>query len=245
MTAEELASLREARRAQLHPGHLDAESLRAWCATLGFAPLDQLLPEASASDLALLDAALAQGSTVELWLWPGVLKYCDARVLPYVYVCVGDRNPAAAVEQQAANGQLTPLAASVYRLLAAAPEPLTPAQLRDRIGVQRTSVLAIERSLAELAATVKVVRLGRAGWRPLLAVRPKIAEAFEASRIEAVSAFVSRYLDLMICDSEANCAAYLEPLASRSQVHAALAGLQAAGQLASEVLDGVPAFRMR
>ncbi|MGH9395072.1 MAG: hypothetical protein ACRD1E_12940, partial [Terriglobales bacterium] len=92
---------------------------------------------------------------------------------------------------------------------------------------------------------LKVIRLGPRGWTPLIALRPQLIAAFHLSVLEAVAAFLTRYLDLAVCATEAECAAALAPVATRAQVHAALVGLEAARHVSLDAIEGQPALRLR
>ncbi len=246
MTSEDLLTARAARQNSVRPAALTPASVAGWVAELGFTTAAQLGDEA----VEPLEAALAERRVVELWLWPGVLRYCSAELLGYVYVCVGDRNLREDFRRQARERQLSWLAAEVYEQLLGAEGARTPGEVRERLGVERTSPLSIERALSELAKTLKVVRLGRRGgepqWQTLLAAFPHLQRAVDTvSLVEAAAALISRYLDAMVCESEELLAAFFTPLFSRSRVRAALNGLEAAQEAETVSLDGRQAWRLR
>ncbi|MGH9412795.1 MAG: DNA glycosylase AlkZ-like family protein [Terriglobales bacterium] len=247
MTSEELLAARTAYQATLRPTALDAETLVAWVATLSFPTLTDLGEEAPA----LVEAALADCRVAELWLWPGTPRYCHADLLGYVYAAAGDRHPRKDYHQQANRRQLSWLAAAVFTLLLEAPEAMTAAQLRDRMGAERTSALAIEHACHELAGTLKVVRCGRAPggdplWRPLLAALPEVPQAIDhISQLQAAAALITHHLETALCVTEAGLAEFFSPLFSRSRIHEAVAGLERARELALDNLEGRQAFRLK
>jgi hypothetical protein len=246
MTSEDLLTARAARQNAVRPAELTPESVAGWVAELGFATLAQL-GDAAAEPL---EAALAERRVVELWLWPGVLRYCSAELLGYAYVCVGDRYPQEDYKRQVKEKQLSWLAAEVYEQLLAAPAARTPDELRAPLGVERTSPLGIERALGELARTMKVVRLGRRDgapqWQTLLGAFPHLRRAVDTvSLVEAAAALISGYLDAMVCEDEESLAAFFAPLFSRSRVRAALTALEAAQEAEPMSLDGRAAWRLR
>lgn len=249
MTSEDLLTARAARREALRPAGLDPGSLRAWVRSLGLATLPMLGDGAAE----LLEEELAALQVVELWQWPGLLRYCDAEMVGYVYVCIGDRAPRQDYHVQANKGLLSWLAAETYELMLAAKGGLSNAELRERLGPERTSTLGMERALVELTRTLKVLRVGCRGglgsealWQPLALALPEVPTWVDrVSQGEAAAALASQYLDLQICESEENLALFFAPLFSRAKLHAALLGLEAARQVSLDSLDGRPAWRLR
>jgi hypothetical protein len=246
MTSEDLLTARAARQNAVRPAVLTPDTVAGWIAELGFATAAQL-GDAAAEPL---EAALAERRVVELWLWPGVLRYGSAELLGYVYVCVGDRYPREDYKRQVREKQLSWLAAEVYEQLLAAEAPRTPDELRQPLGVERTSPLGIEHALGELAKTMKVVRLGRREgqpqWQTLLGAFPQLRRVVDQVSLPAATgALISRYLDAMVCEDEDSLAAFFAPLFSRSRVRAALNTLAAAQEAETVSLDGRRAWRLR
>lgn len=250
ITLDDLQAARAAKWAAFRPLEVSAASLRGWVRDLGFADLPDLAVWSDAAP-ELLEGELAAVHIAELALWPGRHRYIPVELLGYVYVCVGDRHPRRDFQRQAGKRQLSWLAAEVYALMLETPAPMSSPQLRDRMGAERTSVLGIERALGELAATLKVLRVGRtpAGdnlWRPLVSVLPAVpAQVDTVSLVEAAGALVSQRLGFMICETEEGLAEFFSPLLSRARVRAALVGLEAGSELATDSLDGRPAFRLK
>jgi len=244
MTGEELQQARAARWQALQPDQVSSAALRAWVREIGFAELPAL--EAWALEApAWVEAELAALHLIELAVWPGVHRYVPVELLEYIYVAVGDRHPRSDFRKQASRGQISWLAAEVFEQLLAAPGPLGPADLRERLGTERTSLLGLERALAELAPSLKVIRVGRGIWRPLVLALPRVPAAMDqVSLAAAAAALVSHWLDVNICDTEAGIAAYFAPLLSRSRIHDALNALETARQVTIDTLDGQSAFRL-
>lgn len=246
MTSEDLLTARAAKQTAARPANLTSDSVAEWVGELGFATAAELGDGA----IEALEGALAERRVIELWLWPGVLRYCPDELLGYVYVCVGDRIPREDYKRQVREKQLSWLAAEVYEQLLAAGAARTPSELREKLGVERTSPMSIERALSELAKTLKVVRLGRRGgeprWQALVTAFPHLARVVDTvSLVEAAAALISRYLDAMVCESEESLAAFFAPLFARSRVRAALNGLEAAQEAETVSLDGRQAWRLR
>ncbi|HEY8055011.1 MAG TPA: hypothetical protein VIE13_03770 [Terriglobales bacterium] len=249
MTSEDLLTARAAQFASLRPVHLDAAALGQWIASLGFATFPELGESADAA-AELMEAELAALRLVELWLWPGIHRYCTPETLGYVYVAVGDRHPRSDFRRQAELKQVSWLAAEVYETLLAAPQALTSGGLRDRLGAERTSALTIEHALHDLARTLKVLRCGHAQgealWRPLSLAMPAIPPLVDKlSQMEAASALISQRLETQVCAPEEELAAFFAPLFSRARIHEALRGLDAARAIVQENLDGRPAWRLQ
>lgn len=244
MTSEELQQARTARWLALRPEKATPAALRTWVGEIGFVDAPEIeawAPEA----LGWLENELAALRLIELAVWPGVFRYASAEILDYIYAAIGDRHPRRDFRRQAQRGQITYLAAEVYDLLLAAPSAMSAEALRDQLGAERISLLAVERALAELRPSLKVVRVGPDLWRPLVAARPEVATIMDrVSLSEAVAALVSQWLDVRVCDTEAAIAAYFAPLFARSRVHDALMALETQRQLAPDSLDGQPAFRL-
>lgn len=249
MTAEDLLTARAAQLAALRPARLDAATLRQWIAALGFATLPELGEWADAA-AELLEDELAGLQLVELWLWPGIHRYCTVETLGYVYVAVGDRHPRADFRRQAEQKQLSWLAAEVYEQLLAAPAPLTSSRLRDQLGAERTSALTIEHALHDLARGLKVLRCGHAQgealWRALVCALPAVPQLVDKlSQSEAASALLTQRLESQVCDTEDALAAFFAPLFSHARIHDCLRGLETARALTLDNVDGRPAWRLR
>lgn len=244
MTGDELRQARAARWAELRPAEVSADALHAWVRNLGFVTLPTLAEWSEAAP-EMLERELGELRLIELYLWPGVHRYAAAELLEFVYVCVGDRNPRRDFKKQAGQGRLSWLAAEVYEYLLQHPRSRTSLELRDAMGAARTSVLGIERALAELAATLKVLRVGGNRWRALAQALPEVPAAIDRiSQLEAAAALVSQYLDVMVCDTEESIAAFFSPLLSRSRVRDAVNGLEVRRELRLESLEGRPALRL-
>ena len=250
MTSDELQTMRQARWAELRPGAVSAADLRQWVRRVGF--LDA--PEAAAWSpvgLELLEQELAGAQIVELTQWPGQHRYGSGDLLRYVYAAVGDRHPRTDYRRQAQQRKLSWVAAEVFDLLLQSETPGTSSQLRDRLGAERTSSLTIEAALRELSSTLKVLRVGRTQegetcWRPLLQVAPEVPrEASGLSLVESAAALASQWLDVNVCATEDEMAAYFAPLFSRSRMHTALSGLEAMRHIELDAIDGRPAYRVR
>lgn len=247
MTADELLASRAARHEALRPRTLDTESLIAWIGALSFPTLAALGAEAAP----FLEEALADFRLVELWLWPGELRYCRPDLLGYVYAAAGDRHPRKDYQQQAARNQISWLAAESFTDLLASPAALTAGQLRDMMGAERTSALTIEQALHELARTLKIVRCGRAPagdalWRPLVLALPEVPKAIDRiSQVQAAAALISHHLATALCETEEGLAAFFSPLFSRARIHEALSAFEAAGTVALDNLEGRPAWRLK
>jgi len=250
--AQRLAELREAANAAPSPA-LAAVGL------LGFATWPELhallSPDADERSLAALvhavEGALAAGEAFEINLWPHELRIVPRELIQYFFNAVGDRHPKQDFRRQADAGKLSPLAAAVFEEMLRSPRtPVSAEILRDRLGAERTSVLGIERSLAELAKTLKVSRVGRASsgerlFQPTVALVPAIASSTsQLSHGEAAAALITVRLRLTVCDTEEGLADFLAPIFTRAKIHEALTALDAARRLAQATLDGRKAFRL-
>lgn len=249
MTSEDLLTVRAARFDALRPAHLDAETLRGWIGALGFATLPDFGVWADQAVM-LLETELAQLHVIELWLWPGMHRYCAADVLGYVYAAAGDRHPRADYRQQVDRGQLSVLAGEIYELLLGANHARTGGQLRESLGHERTSALAVDQALRELAKSLKVLRCGHAQgealWRPLVLALPAVPPWVDkVSQVQAAAALVTQYLDAHVLETEAELADFFAPLFSRTRIHDALLGLETGSEIALDNLDGRPAWRLK
>ncbi|MGH9482374.1 MAG: hypothetical protein ACRD1L_09810 [Terriglobales bacterium] len=255
MTHEDVQLARAQRLGALRPAEITPAAMHAVLRELGCARLSELAaalggePEAAAAPL---EAEIAERRAVELAVWPGEFRYCAAELLGYLYVCVGDRNPLEDYKRQAAQRQLSWLASEAFAELLASEGALTAGDLRARMGPGRISILALERSLLELARTLKVLRTGRAPtdgaplWQPLARALPEIPGwVNQVSHNEAAAALLTQRLDLQVCESEEKLEEYFSPLLSRVKIRAALSGLEANREVTPDSLDGRSAWRLR
>jgi len=242
MTSDQLQQARAERWAELRPAARTASGLRDWVQAVGFPSAGELAEAFGDATPELLEPELEAATVLELWIWPDELRYASADLVTYLWVSL---RPDLARQRS-----LTPLAEQVFEATWSSAFPPTASELRDRLGAGRTSNLGIERACQELARRFVLLRCGRRQgeptWQPVLQRFKALREAqLHIQKEEATTAFVSHYLDVRVCDSEEGCAAFLSPLAPRSRVRQALAGLEADRRLLPDSLDGRPAFRLR
>lgn len=253
MTAEELQTARAARAAALRPSEFTAATLASTLGELDFPTLPELATAlgGEAEPVARwLETEISALRAIELAFWPDEWRYCGAGLLGYVYVCIGDRDPLEDYKTQASQRHLSWLASEAYEQLLAADAPLAAADLRARMGAGRITILALERSLLELARQLKILRVGRADgaplWRPLVRALPEIPSwVNRVQQNEAAAALLTHRLGALVCESEENLAAFFSPLLSRARIRAALIGLEAGREVLPESLDGRPAWCLR
>jgi len=215
--------------------------------------LERLLAESASEEHlaglhAVLERCVASHTVVEVDCWPGHKLYLPDELLPFCYALTGDRRPQRDVASQVQQGKLSRLAGEVYEALLASP-PLSAAGLRDLLGAGRVSALAVERAVAELTPTLKVIRVGLDDgtpiWQPLVRIDPETTHAAEQiSRPEALAALISKLLGTVLVATEDELAHFFHPLAPLSRTRAALRGLQAGRELVPESLDGEAAVRL-
>jgi uncharacterized protein YcaQ len=134
-------------------------------------------------------------------------------------------------------------------LLLAEGRPLSRSELRDRFGAERISSLAVERAIAELVPTLKVLRVGtREGepiWQATVRAAPSVKEeALGIAKIHAAGALISKYLGTMLVAREEEIARFFVPVFPTARTHSALLGLSAGREVSLDSIDGAPAFRL-
>jgi hypothetical protein len=265
MNSAELKMLREQHWRSLAAHGLSEQSLLEFVREVGFAlfggheganlpAIEMLVPPRDAARSlgwahAMVEANLATVKLVELQLWPGMKVYVHAELLPFVYASVGDRRPDRDFLNQQKAGRLSELAAEMFRMLLSEGQPMSRNELRDRVGAQRVSSLAVERAMAELAPTLKVLRVGmREGepiWQATVRAAPTVKdETLGIAKIHAAGALISKYLGTMLAAKEEDIARFFVPVFPSSRTHSALLGLSAGREVALDSIDGVPAYRL-
>ena len=264
MTSEELHQARQQRCPPLGAGGIAAFIAAVGYATLAPQPpwdLPALAalapPESEPALVAELEAAIAAHSVCEIEGLGPALVYMPPDLFADAYLCRAGRLPADRRDLPAAAGRparppslphASPLAAEIAARLWAAP-PLTASQLRDAIGPQRTSILAVLAAGRELVRELQILRIGgsRADplWAPASFIFPELRLALEhTSRDTAAAALVSKYLWLMVAATEEDVAAFFGPLFSLSRFRGLLGALVAAGALLPASVDGRPGFQV-
>lgn len=270
MTPEELHELRRQRRPALAPDGLPAFVAAAGYALAAPDPAWDLpafaaarpdaapgQPEAEPHWIAELEAAIASRTVCEVQAFGPAVVYMPPELLADAFVWAGGSLPAdrrdraatgARPAQPPALPHLSPLATHVAGLLWASP-PLTASQLRDAVGPQRTSILAILAAARELARQLQIVRVGGSPadplWSPVSAAFPQVREALaHAPRDRALAALVSKYLWLMAAADEPELFTFFGHLVSRSRLQSLMHGLATAGAVTTTEIAGRPAFQL-
>ena len=276
MTSEELQQLRHAKWQALTGRGLTSERLLEFVQEAGFCPftahpglhlpaIDTLAgapigaSDAPARELTagerslhnaqeLLEYHIRHRHIVEVDLWRSFRLYVPRDLLGYLYVSVGDRKPEKDFRAQLNKGHLSSLPAEVYALLLEH-QAMTRSELREKLGPDRTSPMAIDRAVGELALTLKAVRVdqrdGEPCWNAVLHAFPEApAMLQQVSKLEAAAALISKLLNLMIVETEDALAEFFTPIFPRSRTHSVLLGLEAGREVMVEHLDGRPAWRL-
>ncbi len=276
MTSDELQQLRHARWQALTGCGLTSERLLEFVQEAGFCPFtahpglhlpaidtlagvplgaaDAPLRELTAGERSLhnarelLEYHIRHRQIVEVDLWRSFRLYIPCDLLGYLYVSVGDRKPEKDFRTQLNRSLLSSLAAEVYALLLEHQE-MTRTELREKLGPDRTSPLAIDRAVGELALTLKVVRIGERNgdplWGTVLHFFPEAPAMLQhVSKLEAAAALVSKLLNLVIVETEDAVAEFFTPIFPRSRAHSVLMGLEAGREVMVEHIDGRPAWRL-
>lgn len=276
MTSDELQQLRHAKWQALTGCGLTSERLLEFVQEAGFCPFaahpglhlpaidalsgvplgaaDAPARELTASERSLhntrelLEYHIRHCQIVEVDLWRSFRLYVPRDLLGYLYVSVGDRKPEKDFRSQLNKGVLSSLAAEVYVLLLDH-QAMTRTELREKLGPDRTSPLAIDRAVGELTLTLKAVRIGERNGDPLWdAVLHSFPEApatlQHVSKLEAAAALISKLLNLVIVETEDAIAEFFTPIFPRSRTHSVLMGLEAGREVMIEHLDGRPAWRL-
>ncbi|MGH9535574.1 MAG: hypothetical protein ACRD2E_12030 [Terriglobales bacterium] len=264
MTHEELQQARQRRCPSLGPGGVGEFVAAVGFATFAHAPewglpaLEAMVaPELLPVIAAELEALIAARQICEVRALGPALVYLPPELLADAYLCRAGRLPASRRDQPATAGRpalppslpaASPLARQVAALLWASP-PLTAGQLRDAVGPQRTSILAILAAGGELARALQIVRVGGSVadplWTPVSVAFPAARAALDHSpRDHAAAALLSKLLWLLVTATEDDLAAFFGPLFSRSRLRGLLAALEAAGVVLGASLDGRPGFQI-
>lgn len=276
MTSEELQQLRHAKWQAMTGRGLTSERLLEFVQEAGFCPftahaglnlptIDSLAGvPAGASDAPpreltaserslhsaqeLLEYHIRHLHVVEVDLWRSFRLYVPRDLFGYLYVSVGDRKPEKDFRTQLNKGMLSSLSAEVFVLLLEH-HAMTRTELREKLGPDRTSPLAIDRAINELALTLKVVRVGEKDgdprWDAVLHAFPEaLAMQQHVSKLEAAAALISKLLSLVIVETEEAIGDFFTPIFPRSRAHSVLMGLDAGREVMVEHLDGRPAWRL-
>lgn len=264
MTAEELHELRRQRHPIAGPGGLPALVAAAGYVLAVPDPAWDLpafataVPDGTGAAWSQeLEASIAGRQICELQAFGPPLVYLPPELLTDAFVWCASRltanrrdrpRTASSPARPPLIPHLSPLAAQIADLLWASP-PLSASQLRDAVGPQRTSFLAILAAGRELARELQILRvggsLGDPLWSPVSAAFPAARRALaQSSRDRALAALVTKYLWLMVAAGEEELAAFFGPLVSHSRLQPLLHGLATAGVLASVEIAGRPAVAL-
>lgn len=252
MTREELHQWRAARWATWLAEARSGRGLADLLSRAGLAPWQRLpgqdlghLSSLAADDheqttlQAELEALLADGQAFELGLWPAPV-YMNRDLLPAIFAWIGPRTHEPALRD-------SQLSAEILSRLAVN-GALTTTELRQRLGVARTSQAAIEQAALELTRSLRVLRVGRtaageARWQASRSFWPELeAGARDYSRTSSLSNLLLPILEQWRLSTEAELEHLLQPFAPIHALRSTLAGLEIARRIRSASLAGIPAW---
>lgn len=157
-----------------------------------------------------------------------------ARVFPYFYALVGERNPKQAPAAGPRSGY-SPLACDAFQIIRRR-GPISKTKLGELLG-GALSVSGLDRGLAELWAKLRITRVDYTEaegsvWDELSRWAPDaVAEGVGVSVPVALSALLSKYLDCVVAAEQAEVENFFSNFVPRSRVKEAVNALLAAREL--------------
>lgn len=157
-----------------------------------------------------------------------------ARVFPYFYALVGERNPKQAPAAGPRSGY-SPLACDAFQIIRRR-GPISKTKLGELLG-GALSVSGLDRALAELWAKLRITRVDYTEaegsvWDELSRWAPDaVAEGVGVSVPAALSALLSKYLDCVVAAEQAEVENFFSNFVPRSRVKEAVNALLAAREL--------------
>jgi hypothetical protein len=183
----------------------------------------------------LMVRLLRERSAFEMTLFGETTLVISAAAFPFFYGLVGDRTPKAPPTTKAQGAAVSELSAKVFEALQKH-GPLTKTQLQEHVG-RESSQAALDRALAELWSILKITRVdysasAGASWDVLYRWAPgPVKEGINISVPEAVSALVSKYLEMAIAVEQDDLEQFFSHMTSRSKVREAVSALLQAREL--------------
>lgn len=158
-----------------------------------------------------------------------------ARVFPFFYALVGERNPKHPPKATSRSGY-SQLACDAFEIIRRR-GPISKAKLHEMLG-GGLSTAGLDRALAELWAKLRVTRVDYledegSVWDELERWAPdKVWEGVNVSAGEALSALVSKYLDCVVAVEQEDVERFFSNFVARSRAKDAIRALLAARHLA-------------
>ncbi|MGB9233556.1 MAG: hypothetical protein WCC04_04020 [Terriglobales bacterium] len=158
-----------------------------------------------------------------------------ARVFPFYYALVGERNPKQAPKAGARSGY-SQLACDAFEVIRRR-GPISKAKLGELLG-GALSTVGLDRALGELWAKLRVTRVDYSAdegsvWDELERWAPdKVWEGVGLSAGEALSALLSKYLDCVVAAEQEEVERFFSNFVPRSRAKDAVRALLAARHLA-------------
>jgi hypothetical protein len=164
-----------------------------------------------------------------------------ARVFPFFYALVGERNPKVAPKANTRSGY-SQLACDAFAIIRKH-GPISKTKLGEMLA-GGLSAAALDRALAELWAKLRVTRVDYSPeegsvWDELERWAPdKVWEGVSVSVAEALSALLSKYLDCVVASDQEEVEKFFSNFVPRSKVREAIGALLAARELSFTHVGG-------
>ena len=189
----------------------------------------------------LMVRLLRQKSAYEANLFSETPFLVAASVFPFFYGLVGDRNPRQ-VPKSGPRSEYSPLAVHTFQAIQKQ-GPISKPRLRETLGGD-PSIAALDRALNELWSKLRITRVDYnpeegASWDILFRWSPEpVREGMNLSIPEALTALVSKYLDIMVAVEQAEIEEFFSNLIARSRTREAINALLAARELQYVTIGG-------
>ncbi len=185
-----------------------------------------------------LEAMLAAQELFELQLWPAAV-YASRELLPLIFIWAGQH-------PSAKSNRVSPLAAQIETELMRH-DVLSTAELRQKLGMGRTSEAAIEKACYALAQTMRVFRIGnsqgRARWQTLSRAWPDLkTEITGVARATALSELLLPIFEQWRAATEEELEKLLLPVAPAHVLRSVLNGLVLGKRLRPTSIAGMPGW---
>ena len=189
----------------------------------------------------LMVRLLRQKSAYEANLFSETPFLVAASVFPFFYGLVGDRNPRQ-VPKSGPRSEYSPLAVHTFQAIQNQ-GPVSKPRLREILGGD-LSIAALDRALNELWSKLRITRVDYnpeegASWDILFRWSPEpVREGMNLSIPEALTALVSKYLDIMVAVEQPEIEEFFSNLIARSRTREAINALLAARELQYVTIGG-------